>query len=142
MYMKKKIIFSTAFAALMMLASCGTVSNTTPTTETTQTYEVNPVEVKSEVLNIKDALSLFDNKDLAPELAKKYGYKLEKDVNIHNLDNYKTMLYKNCLLGKKSKAGNYADLPRRVFQATSASLQAPLRWAYSMTKPTRALSTR
>lgn len=57
-------------------------------------------------------MSLFDNKDLAPELAKKYGYKLEKDVNIHNLDNYKTMLYKNCLLGKKSKAGNYADLPK------------------------------
>ncbi len=108
----KKIFLSSIAAATLLLTGCGTTQKTATTGTETGTYAVNPVDVESEVLNIKDALSLFDNNELITEISKKYGYKVENEVNIHNLENYKTMLYKNCTLSKKSKSGIYVDLPK------------------------------
>ncbi len=122
---KEKVFgFSIAFASALIMTSCGTTKQTVQTnsTETTSnaTYDVHPVDVKSDVLTLSDGIRLFDDRTLESSLAAKYGYKKQNKYEAHNLCSYDVMLYKNSTLPKKMKDGSFMDLPKPLRNGTSS----------------------
>lgn len=115
--MKKTFIMVAAFASALFITGCSSSQKVTKTVgvteETTDTFSVHPEDIKSEVLNIYDALRLFDDCSLENDIIKKYNYKKTEKYIVYNLESYNTMLYKNCALARKhSDNGFYQDLPK------------------------------
>lgn len=122
--MKKNYVLGVAFACALIMTSCGTTKQTAQTTptETTNnnTYDIHPVDIKSDVLTLSDGIRLFDDRTLEASMSTKYGYKKQEKYEAHNLCSYDVMLYKNSTLPKKMKDGSFMDLPKPLRNGTSS----------------------
>lgn len=111
--------------SLTLWACGGAKSTLTPRTSATptintDTFAIHPVDIKSEVLTISDALHLFADGSQTATLAAKYGYHQKTNYEVNHLNLYSNMLYKACTLPQKMKNGSYTDLPRPMKKGTSS----------------------
>lgn len=122
--MKKnvKIVASLIVAALLM-NSCGTTEKSM-SKEKNAVVASTPTEISvtanPEFITIKEAISLFENSDDAPTIAKKYGYKLTNNYEIYRLDKFSKLYYKNCRLAKILTGNQYEDYPKPLRKGVSS----------------------
>lgn len=109
------------------LTGCGTQKSTynkDASTAVEQGAQQQPatyhVDAHPEVISITEGIDLFNNHGSATAIAKKYSYKKVDGYNIYRLENYETVLYKNCRLPKKVGNTSYEDAPLPLAKGTSS----------------------
>lgn len=108
-----------AAVGVLVIGACGSAQKTTTANTNTTTPQVQPVDTvnvvpNSEVLSIKELISVFADEANADEAMKKYGYKVKKGYEVFRVDKYDKMYYKNCRLAKIITDGKYEDYPRAL----------------------------
>lgn len=109
------------------LIGCGTQKSienkdaaATQTEQDTQQPATYHVDAHPEVISIAEGIDLLANHDLTNTVSKKYSYKVIDNYDVYRLENYKTVMYKNCRLPKKVNATSYEDTPLPQVKGTSS----------------------
>lgn len=106
-----------AAATGFIFVGCGTQkavesnNNTAGTEQNAAQPTTYHVDANPEVISIAEGIDLLSNHDMAATIAKKYAYKTITNYDIYRLENYETVLYKNCRLPKKVNTTSYEDTP-------------------------------
>ena len=115
-------------AVTLVIVGCSTSQPTVApiVTEAPKTTESAPLEPlpqvtpHPDVITIAEAIALLNDPSAVASTAKHHGYKMLSNYGVYRLDNYSSMLYKNCKPAKLMGNNVYEDMPLPLRKGTSS----------------------